>query len=102
LVRISSTTATFSGLAICLPLAGTDRDVTADTRDVPFSEGASSGGGWFPITSKETGGLWLDEVMGGTRGLYYEAVAARSSACAIVGSPFTPGPIVELAVTALT
>src|SRR3954453_20780221 len=37
LARISSTTATFSGLAIGLPLAGTDRDVAADTRDAPIS-----------------------------------------------------------------
>ena len=67
LVRISSTTATFSGLAILLPLAETDRDVTADTRDVPSkSESASSGGRLLPRWSggvgahylEETGGLW--------------------------------------------
>ena len=60
LVRISSTTATFSGLAIWLPLAETDRDVTADTRDVPSGAraprpaGACSRwpGGAVPITSK--------------------------------------------------
>src|SRR4029079_17587114 len=50
---------------------------------------------------EETGGLWLDEVVGGTRRLYYCTPAACSSAWVMVGSILTPGPIVELVVTVL-
>ena len=102
LVRISSTTATFSGLAISLPLAELDRDVAADTRDVPSVRERLVRRVAGPEAAthylEETGGLWLVKLW--KRRSYYEAAAACSSSRVADGSIFTPGPIVELAVTA--
>ena len=75
-----------------------DRDVAADTRDVPFVERER-------LVRRElcshylveTGGLWQMKLW--KVGAYYELAATCSSACVTAGSTFTPGPMVELVVT---
>jgi len=76
-----------------------DRDVAADTRDVPFVERER-------LVRRElcshylveTGGLWQMKLSWNGRA-YYEAAAFCSSRCVTAGSTFTPGPMVELVVT---
>ena len=116
-VRISSTTATFSGLAMRLPgpTVGTPRDLEDDTPMTAtigcgrFPEAASSGGHtpWGPVRGSRASGplprvrdrrsVACDEIVG--RGRYYTAAFAESSRRVTEGSMRTPGPIVDDVVT---
>ena len=112
LVRISSTTATFSGLAMCR-LSRNERNGTPQTADVPSSPGgpASMPAGarlvrraGEPITSPgdrtETGGLRQIEVVSGA-GYYAVGGDAAPRRGVTAGSIFTPGPMVDDVLTAL-